>query len=170
MSSLASKLLMCVCAGGTGAAIVPVSKAVRHQVAPRHATVKRVAAAPMAVAAAPCVPIVVGNALTPVGLDALSPMLALDSAPPMLTSAIGPQLETLGEVGDILAINGGIGSTSGGGGGGGGGGIGGGGGAPNGGLPPDASNAPEPTSWALMIGGFGLLGGAMRYSRRHTTA
>ncbi|TRW15175.1 PEP-CTERM sorting domain-containing protein [Glacieibacterium frigidum] len=28
-----------------------------------------------------------------------------------------------------------------------------------------SSNAPEPTTWALMIGGFGLAGGAMRYRR-----
>ncbi len=29
-----------------------------------------------------------------------------------------------------------------------------------------AGSVPEPTSWALMLGGFGLVGGAMRASRR----
>lgn len=170
MSSVASKLLMCVCAGGTGAAIVPVSKAVRHQVAPRHAAAPK-RAAPMTVAAAvaPCAPVIADGGLTPslAGLGGLSPMLSLDSTPVGLASP-GPQLGSIGEIGDIIASTAGGGFTAGGGGIGGGGGGGGGvpGGGGGGGLPPVASNAPEPTSWALMIGGFGLLGGAMRYNRR----
>jgi len=35
---------------------------------------------------------------------------------------------------------------------------------------PSSSNAPEPTTWVLMIGGFGMLGGAMRYARVARTA
>jgi hypothetical protein len=34
---------------------------------------------------------------------------------------------------------------------------------------PLAAAVPEPTSWALMIGGFALVGGAARYRRRGTT-
>ncbi|MBK6491333.1 MAG: PEP-CTERM sorting domain-containing protein [Sphingomonadales bacterium] len=30
------------------------------------------------------------------------------------------------------------------------------------------SSVPEPSSWAMMIGGFGLVGGAMRKRRRRT--
>ncbi|MDO7841779.1 PEPxxWA-CTERM sorting domain-containing protein [Sphingomonas sp. CA1-15] len=30
--------------------------------------------------------------------------------------------------------------------------------------------APEPASWAMMIGGFGLVGGAMRQRKRTATA
>ena len=33
----------------------------------------------------------------------------------------------------------------------------------------DAGGVPEPGTWALMISGFGLVGGAMRYRRRRTT-
>lgn len=175
MSSIASKLLMCVCAGGTGAAIVPVSKAVRNQSAPRHAAAPK-RAAPMAVAAAaaPCAPVVADAGLTPslAGLGGISPLLTLDSAPSAISPA-GSLLGRPGDIGDILASSGSGGfapgsggSVGGGGGGGGGGGTGDGGTGPGGGLPPVASNAPEPTSWALMIGGFGLLGGAMRYTRR----
>lgn len=29
---------------------------------------------------------------------------------------------------------------------------------------------PEPSTWAMMIGGFGLIGGALRYRRKQTTA
>ncbi len=31
------------------------------------------------------------------------------------------------------------------------------------------SAVPEPATWAMMIGGFGMVGGAMRYRRRKTT-
>lgn len=34
---------------------------------------------------------------------------------------------------------------------------------------PVAAPVPEPTTWAMMIGGFGAVGGAMRYRRRKTT-
>ncbi len=27
---------------------------------------------------------------------------------------------------------------------------------------------PEPASWAMMVGGFGLIGGALRYRRKTT--
>jgi PEP-CTERM motif len=27
---------------------------------------------------------------------------------------------------------------------------------------------PEPATWAMMIGGFGMIGGALRYRRRRT--
>ena len=34
---------------------------------------------------------------------------------------------------------------------------------------PVAAAVPEPATWAMMIGGFGAVGGAMRYRRRKTT-
>jgi hypothetical protein len=33
-------------------------------------------------------------------------------------------------------------------------------------TPPPGSNVPEPGSWAMMVGGLGLVGGAMRFRRR----
>ena len=152
---------MCVCAGGTGAAIVPVTKAVRHQTA-RQAVPRRVAPAPLAVAAVPCIPVFAGDALAPDlgGLASLSPLPGLERE--AFGAPSGSALGTLGGVGDVLASTSGVLSGGGGAGGGGGGAS----GSPGGSLPPVASNAPEPTSWVLMIGGFGLLGGAMRYYRR----
>ena len=171
--SIASKLLMCVCAGGTGAAIVPVSKAVRQSVAPRQAIARKAPTAPIALAAVPCIPTVAGGEIGPglAGLGGISPLLPLASAD-LAPSIAGPsQLGSLGEIGDILAGSSGFaaGGNAGGGAGGGSGGGGGTGGG-GGGLPPVSSNAPEPTSWVLMIGGFGVLGGAMRYVRRSRSA
>jgi hypothetical protein len=37
---------------------------------------------------------------------------------------------------------------------------------PVGAAPPPASGVPEPATWAMMIGGFGMIGAAMRYGRR----
>jgi hypothetical protein len=36
-------------------------------------------------------------------------------------------------------------------------------------APPVGSAVPEPATWAMMIGGFGMVGGSMRYRRRKTT-
>lgn len=36
-------------------------------------------------------------------------------------------------------------------------------------TPVATSAVPEPATWAMMIGGFGMVGGAMRYRRRKTT-
>lgn len=36
-------------------------------------------------------------------------------------------------------------------------------------LPSAPSGVPEPAAWALMLGGFGLMGGALRARRRRTT-
>ena len=38
------------------------------------------------------------------------------------------------------------------------------------GFPQVGSAIPEPTTWAMMIGGFGMVGGAMRRSRRNVAA
>jgi hypothetical protein len=164
---------MCVCAAGTGAAIVPVSHAVKQHFAPKRA-VHRVArpaevAGPALASTSDCLPAAslrgpdLGDGTTG-GIQALN----------------GPVLPPIaGTEGGLTPVQ--FGSGDGGGGGGGGfgpGTPGGGGGTPGGGtpgggtpgggtpgtgLPPISSNAPEPTSWALMISGFGLVGAAMRY-------
>ena len=171
---------MCVCAGGTGASVVPVTRAIREHRAPTHAVARRAPPLALAAAAVPCLPTIADGALAPAlaGIAGLSPLLTLDApASPVSTSGIATRLGTLGAVGDALASSGGGFGTApagGGGGGGGGGGSGGGGSAPgtggatpgSGGIIPSVSNAPEPTSWLLMIGGFGVLGGAMRYARK----
>ncbi len=174
MSPAAAKLLMCVCAGGTGAAVVPASTAIKHRLSPRHAVVRphTVATAIPAVLAGP-VPCAPTLAAAPLGAPD-GGLTGLASGLPgiegltqpvegvsfnennLVPSAIG---EALGSSSGGALIGGGGGS------GGGGGGSGGGGGGGGGGTPPAPSTAPEPTSWALMIAGFGLAGGAMRYRR-----
>lgn len=168
MATVASKLLMCVCAGTTGAAVVPAAKAVRHQLSPKRTVarpaVQRVAAAPPVIAAAavPCLPDVAGSAS---GIDGLA--LTLPGIETPLPGTAGPsRLSVPGEVGELLSGAGGGGFA---GGGGGGGGL-----VPPGtppvAGPPSSSNAPEPAAWALMIIGFGALGGAMRWARRPAIA
>ncbi|MES2289341.1 MAG: PEPxxWA-CTERM sorting domain-containing protein [Pseudomonadota bacterium] len=36
-------------------------------------------------------------------------------------------------------------------------------------APPNTGGVPEPATWAMMIGGFGMVGASMRYRRRKTT-
>ena len=159
---------MCVCAGGTGASVVPATKAIREFRSPTQAVARRAPPLAMAAAAVPCLPTIADAAQAPAlaGIAGLSPLLTPDGpSSPIFSTGDGARLGTLGSVGDTLAASGGgfgtpPGLGSGGGGGGGGGAPGSGGGIPN------VSNAPGPTSWALMIGGFGLLGGAMRYARK----
>ena len=174
MSPAAAKLLMCVCAGGTGAAVVPAATAIHHRISPRHAvyhpasSVARAIPASLA-SAIPCAPTLAAAPLgTPQGgLTGLSSGLpGIEGlSPPVQGVSFNENAITPSAIGEALAASSGgplIGSGGDSGGGGGGGtpiNPGGGGGAP------PASNAPEPTSWALMIAGFGFAGGAMRFRR-----
>ena len=179
MSPAAAKLLMCVCAGGTGVAVVPTATAIKHRLSPRHAVFHP--ASPVQSAALgqplPCAPTL---AAAPIGVPQLG-LGGLSSGVPMLEAPAaaaasgfavnGAALPISADrsTGEALALATGGGTTGGGGtpisGGGGSGGGSGGGGSGGGGVLPIPSGAPEPTSWALMITGFGLLGGAMRYRR-----
>ncbi len=172
-----SKLTMCVCAAGTGAALVPTAHAVQRHLGP-HArpAVHRAATAPHIAAPAltstDCPPAVAlldgglggasGAALTGTGVQPVSS----DGFPfgPGGSDAGGGGFFPGGGFGGGFGGSGG-GSDVGGGGlpGGSGGGMPGGGG---GGTPPSASNAPEPASWALMVAGFAVAGGVMRARTR----
>ncbi|GGE03870.1 hypothetical protein GCM10011529_07900 [Polymorphobacter glacialis] len=176
MTPAAAKLLMCVCAGSTGAAVVPAAQKVRSAMKPRPA-VHRIVSNPGPVAAAigvPCVQVAgvpggAGGGAVGLG-DAGSVFLAT------------PGDNGMGGGG----ISGGRGGGFDGGSGGGGGGFGNVGfqpgtpgqpivsppppGAP--GVPalPESSPTPEPAVWAMSIIGFGVVGGAMRWQRRPVTA
>ncbi len=166
MTPAMAKLLMCVCAGGTGALVAPVAHRAIHAIAPHrsHAAVHRVAAPAVAV---PCEP-VGGLAMAPPlgGPNLLSPL----EAPGALAQPTG----NAGAAGESFASFGGFGIggagplSGGGGGGGGGGGAPGGGGSGGGGIVPlpGGSSAPEPQNWALMLTGFGSIGAVMRSARR----
>ena len=167
MSPSLAKLLMCVCAGGTGAAIVPAAKAIHNKISPRQAVVQKAVAQVV-----PCEPIFTAG--PPLGVPDLG-----FSAPGEALPAIGTEAAVSSPAGyggnrPGLAFGGGGGGGGGfisGGGGGGSGGSG--GGTPGGGgtpPPTGSSNAPEPAAWAMMITGFGLLGGTMRYVRNRNTA
>lgn len=165
MGVVLSKLTMCVCAAGTGAAVLPVTHAVHRAFAPQHA---RHHAPRPAIAAIP--------ASATVDCIPAAAALPLAGGPGGGGSGFAPGTTALAAAGDVAFPSrvGGFGDGSGGGFGGGGGGSGGVGGGGGGGTttPPDVpstSNAPEPASWALMVTGFGVLGGAMRYGRASTT-
>ncbi len=167
MSPAAAKLLMCVCAGGTGAAVVPASQAIKHRLSPRHAVYRPTPAAtaiPAALASSvPCAPTLAAAPLgTPPGLTGLASGLpGIEGlSPPVEGISFNGNPVSPSTIGEALAASSGgalIGGGTGGGGGGGG------GGTPI--LPPAPSSAPEPTSWALMISGFGFAGAALRYRR-----
>lgn len=175
MTPMAAKLLMCVCAGSTGAAIIPVAHKARSLMRPRPAVHRSVAAKPIAAAALPCIPASVAPAIAGGGGEELAPsaLTAFSQGP---DAAAGPggrgasSSVPFDDDGGFLLGGGRSAGTIGGGGGGGG--IGGAPGAP--GLPasppvtatPTVSAAPEPTSWVLMVTGFGLVGGGLRWHRR----
>ena len=190
MTPLLSKLTMCVCAAGTGAAIVPAAHAVHRHFAPHRAAVHRVVRTPVIEAAdvrPDCLPGVTtaGDGLGGGGGDtliALSPASAgagLHGSGDFPFGGFGPSGGGSGN----LPSEGGPGDT-------------GPGGSTPGlpstpggpstpslpgpplvpGLPPVTglppvpgipiiSNAPEPASWVLMVAGFGFAGGTMRYRR-----
>lgn len=178
MNPLLSKLTMCVCAAGTGAVIVPAAHVVKRHFSPRPA-VHHIARSPFVQAAAArpdCLP---GVTLAGGGLGEGGGGSGLTTLNPQAINA--PGIPSRGgfpfggfNPGDNFGGGGGGGGTSGsGGGGGGGGGVPPGGGSdlpPGGGgnpppPPPIASNAPEPAAWIMMVAGFGLAGGAIRYRR-----
>ncbi len=185
MTPAAAKLLMCVCAGSTGAVMVPAAhkaKAAFGRPAVHRAVTHRPAAAgAVAIAAAPCLPIVTAG-----GAGGLPATLPLETPVADLGLFSGA-----GARGGNASGGGGIAT-------GGGGSIGGGGfsdfgpaadmsgplpsgpgAAPGSGvvlgggvvptapvLIPTAAAVPEPASWAMMISGFSIVGGGMRWQRR----
>lgn len=173
MTPAAAKLLMCVCAGSTGAVMVPAvhkARSAMHRPAAQHASAHVPAGGVMA---SPCAPIAsaapllapIGDMPAQAGLASLG-QLADGGAPNGFGGYPG---------GDSGMFDGGEGGYFGGGSGGGGiGGGGGGGGGTGGGTPgtppvgPVLGTVPEPASWAMMLSGFGAMGGAMRWQRRST--
>ncbi len=171
MNPLAAKLLMCVCAGGTGAAILPAVHHFRHASRPlvHHA---------VAASAVPC-------AVIPAAVVAALPDLPVAGGPDGLRQSVsvaGLDAQASGLPGGNYGRAGGaplyLSDSSGVYGGGSGAYPGGGGGGPPIGVPvpgggigsevPPASELPDAASWALMIAGFGVVGGSLRYSRRLT--
>jgi hypothetical protein len=173
MSPSIAKLLMCVCAGTTGATVVPAIKHGRALLKPRPAVHRPVA---LPVQASPCPAAAVassGGGDMPIagigGFASLGEAQPIDIATLGSGGALGKSLGGVafdrglfpGAGGGIPPADfGSLSST-----------------APGPGVPPGAgagllaatpvtSGAPEPAGWTLMISGFGLLGGAMRWQRR----
>ncbi len=171
MSPAAAKLLMCICAGSTGAAIVPVVKQARALTRP-HTAVHRVVAhrpapsparVPLPMQAPPC-PTIAGTAP---GAGVGATFVPASGASAMPGAGIGGGSDPIGfdrpaavgtEVGGSTAFA--VAPF----------------GAPMIALPPGdvglpigalpaGSGAPEPAAWGLMIGGFGLVGAALRRRR-----
>ena len=175
MHPLLSKLTTCVCAAGTGAAVLPTAHAIQRHYAPHHIAhhAKAVPAAAL-VSRSDCLP---GAALAGAALTSMTP-LGLDGGPAAAApvSSEGFPFGPPAGVDRLTPASTGGGGAPGGFGGGydeGGGGNYGGGGAPGqpGGPSPSSpptggssnpSALPEPASWALMVIGFGTLGGALR--------
>lgn len=186
MNPVLSKLTMCVCAAGTGAAIIPAAHVVKRHFRP---AVHHVARGPLVDAAAArpdCLPgVTLAGGGLPGGAGGGGGSSLTNLAPGAPGGESGGGFP-FGGFGPALSGGGGGGFPGGGGGGGGsggggGGGLPGGGGTPGGGTPgggvpgggggvtppgpPSTSNAPEPAAWVLMVAGFGLAGGAIRYHR-----
>ena len=174
--TLAAKAALCVCPTimlGTAAVSVPKARQAVHKATASKASVpnksgKRISTPQkFAALSLPCPPAFVGlsPALVGAGLG-----LALDG-PGLLSDSLTP-LPTGGSGGSfgggvIVASSGGGGGAGGGGGGGAGGGSSGGGISPGVDPPPIPGAVPEPGSWMLMIGGFAIVGGALRRRRRN---
>jgi hypothetical protein len=170
MTPAAAKLLMCVCAGSTGALVVPAAHKARAAMSRPsvHRAAVRSAAAPAAIAAAPCLQITSAPpALTPVT------EMPAESGSGDLAQLTGVGANAFAGSGSGLAYGGINDDGVGGGALVGGVGIGGSGGAggviaPAPIITPVSGAVPEAASWAMMIGGFGTLGTAMRWQRRAT--
>ena len=156
MTPAATKILMCICAGTTGATVVPVVQKARTMLVTRKVRPHPVAvAAPVAVPrAAPvvapsvaCAPLLAGLS----GVDAVG-SLAAPQAADSAFATIPAGLDTMA-VSDLSGVTTGGPTAF----------------KPQPGVNPVGdvmkSSAPEPTSWALMIIGFGTLGGALRWRR-----
>jgi hypothetical protein len=171
MSPAAAKLLMCICAGSTGAAVVPVVKQVRALARPHPAVHRAVAHRPapsptpvsLPMQAPPCPTIAymspvgaAGPSLVPTsgafampgaGNGGASDPIGFDR-PAAFGPAVGGSTafaEAPGGGPMVASPPGGVG-------------------LPNGALPA-SSGTPEPAAWGLMIGGFGLVGEALRRRR-----
>lgn len=190
MTPAAAKLLMCVCAGSTGAVMVPAvhkARAALHHPSAQHASA-HTAVAPGNSMASPCAPVAsAAPLLAPVGAMPAQPGLG-DLGQLADNSPGGPNANGVGFAGGGYGPSyGGDGGYLGGGGpgiggigGGGPGGAGGpGGGRPSGAGPggsipggpvvtPVSGTVPEPASWAMLVTGFGAMGGAVRWQRRAT--
>ena len=171
MSVIGSKLLMCVCAGATGAAVVPVAQRARaalgHRSAVHGPAVHRSAAVHHRAAPSASAPLPVNCTLsiagfTPVALpvEAAPQSAAAAAAAPMALGGFG--VAGFGDSG----IGGGVISPGMGQGGGGGGGVSPGAAPGFPAAPEPVDSVPEPGTWTMMISGFGLAGTGMRWQRR----
>ncbi len=152
----AAKLLMCVCAGSTGAVMVPAAHKVRAAIKPRPA-IHSAPAQRAAVAAVPCAAIpqiVLGDGLSDLGPSGFA---ALDN-----NVALSPARFSGGAGNSGVNILGGGGN-----------------GTPPPALlkpenllpsPPTTSPTPEVTTWSMMVVGAGAVGGAIRWRRREQSA
>jgi hypothetical protein len=150
----AAKLLMCVCAGSTGAVMVPAAHKVRAAIRPRPA-IHSAPAHNTAIAAVPCAAmpqIALGDGLpglSPNGFGVLDDNIALTPAGfPVGAGAIGnagaaasPALPPPPLRPENLLPS-----------------------------PPVTSPAPEVSTWSMMVVGASVVGGAIRWRRREQTA
>lgn len=142
---------MCVCAGATGAAVVPVVHKARaslfHRAAVHSSAVPR-ASTPLPITCAPTIASAVPPIAAPASSEAVEMALLAAPGGGGLTGAGG---------GFIAPAPG----------------IGGGGGIPGAGpyLPPvvppvGAGAVPEPATWTMLVSGFGMVGAGVRWQRR----
>lgn len=160
VSAIGSKLLMCVCAGATGATVVPVAQKARASLfhrAAAHSLAAPRASAPLPVSCAPTIASAVPAALPAGEAPAMAEMASLA---PLSGGAGG--IGFAGGSGGFLSPGTGTGV---------GGGGGGGGSGPY--LPPTVptpggghGSVPEPGTWTMMISGFGMIGAGVRWQRR----
>ena len=175
MTPAAAKLLMCVCAGSTGAVMVPAAHKVRaafNRPAVHRAVANGPArrAAASAIAAAPCVPLASagGAGGLPGTIPLETPVADLGSFGQRTLAGgngigAGSGRGSIGDGGFSVfgpgadfsgALPGGLGNP-------GGGVI-----SPGTVLTPTSGSVPEPAGWAMMITGFSITGIASRWQRR----
>jgi hypothetical protein len=150
------------------ATVPPIKKAVHNATAPRAYALPKTHVKPVAAEAPPCIPVTgpfqtMGPGFQGPLTSGPTTLSSLDGAP----AAPGARMQQYAGAPPFGRGGGGFipGRPGGGGGGGGGGDGGGGGGFIPPAITPDVSPIPEPSTWAQLISGFAIAGGAVRYSQ-----
>lgn len=149
-AALLSKAALCICPPAmlatTAAYVPPVRSAVHHATRPHAKPVNRATVRPRTVAAAragPCAPAIAAPPIVP--LATFAEPVPSDGGSPGTSFLAGSPLPGIG----VSGLGGGTGT--------------GGGGVV---TTPPVTAVPEPTTWSMMLMGFGVLGGILRSRQR----